>query len=409
VDGYSIDPKNRDHFDRVISDVSASALAGVVHLWSLDSRNEAFTVERLDNAMHRVCGSILLLLQALARTKAGRLVLVTRAGVAVGSAPRPPQLAQAPVWGLARVIALEQPQWQCLTIDLDPGVDAQEAAALIDEVVAPADESQVAFRGGSRFVARLVRKRRSQSSDRRLTLPAGEFRLSTKSRGMLDNLVFESPERAVPGPGEVEIRVHASGLNFRDVLNALGMYPGDPGPMGGECAGRVSALGPGVTDLQVGDDVVCVAGGSFSRHVITPRQAAVRLPNSLSYEQGASIPMTFLTAYYGLHHLAGIKKGDRVLVHAAAGGVGQAAVQIAVRAGAEVYGTAGSLEKREFVREMGVRQVFSSRTADFASELMTLTGGHGVDIVLNSLTGAFISESLKVLAPCVQLLEFWNA
>jgi acyl transferase domain-containing protein/acyl carrier protein len=411
ADGYSIDPQSRDQLDRVIRDVTANTLAGVVHLWSLDSRNEAFDVERLDHAMNRVCGSMLLLVQVLARTKAAspRLVLVTRAGVAVGSAPRPPQLAQAPVWGLARVIALEQPQWQCLTIDLDPGDDAREPAAIVDEIVAPADETQVAFRGGARLVARLVRKRRSQSSDRRLNLPTGDFRLTTKSRGVLDNLFFEPQPRAVPGPGEVEIRVHASGLNFRDVLNALGMYPGDPGPMGGECAGRVSALGLGVTDLQVGDEVVCVAGGSFSRHVITPRQAVVQLPSSLTYEQGAAIPMTFLTAYYGLHHLAGIKKGSRVLVHAAAGGVGQAAVQIALRAGAEVYGTAGSIEKREFVRELGVRHVFSSRTADFTSELMALTGGHGVDIVLNSLTAGFISESLKVLAPGGHFLEMGKA
>jgi myxalamid-type polyketide synthase MxaB len=414
-DGYTVDPTCREHFDEMMKDAtSAAALEGVVHLWGLDARDEAYDADRLDAAVARGCGSLALLVQALASRpvadSAPRLSVVTRGAVAVGLAPWPVQVAQAPLWGLARTVSVEQPQLQCTVIDIDPGEELAAVDPIAVEVLAPGDENQVALRAGARFVARLVRKRRGHAGERRLTLPPGDsFELTTTSRGVLDNLCFVATPRRAPAPTEVEVRVHSAGLNFRDVLNALGMYPGDPGPMGGECAGRVTAVGSEVSDIQIGDDVVCLAGGSFGRYVITPREAVVHLPERLTYEQGAGIPVTFLTAHYGLHELARIKPGDRVLVHAAAGGVGQAAVQLALRAGAEVYGTAGSREKRDFVRALGVRHVFDSRVADFRADVMALSGGRGVDIVLNSLTGAFIPESLKVLKPGGHFLEIGKA
>src|SRR5690606_37821216 len=145
-----------------------------------------------------------------------------------------------------------------------------------------------------------------------------------------------------PGRGEVEIEVRTTGLNFRDVLNALGMYPGDAGPLGSECAGVVTAVGEGVDALRVGDAVVALAGNSFSSYVIAPAGTVVRKPAGLSFSAAATIPITFLTATYGLHHLARLQPGERVLIHAAAGGVGMAAVQLARRAGAEIYATAGN-------------------------------------------------------------------
>jgi acyl transferase domain-containing protein/acyl carrier protein len=389
---------------------AGAPLAGVVHLVSIGT-GEPANVGEVEELEATLCGSLLAVVQALAeRNEAAppRLVVATRGAYAVGAAPWVPRPEQAALWGMGRVVALEHPQLHCTMIDLDPAAPVGDTAWLARELLSTPDETQVAFRGGVRYAARLVRRGRA---DRGLTVPEGaeSFRLATSARGVLDNLCLERCERRQPGPGEVEIRVHASGLNFRDVLNALGMYPGDPGPMGGECAGAVVAVGEGVDTVAVGDDVLCLASGAFSKYVTTPAAAVVRLPEELTYEQGAGIPVTFLTAWYGLHHLAGLKRGDRVLVHSAAGGVGLAAVQIAVRAGAEVYGTAGSEEKREFVRALGARHVFSSRTADFAEPLMALTGGAGVDIVLNSLTGDFIPRSLQVLAPGGRFLEIGKA
>ena len=412
-DAATVDPTSRDHLAAVLDDARRRSipLQGVVHLWGLDAAAADLSATTLAPIEAHACGSLLALVQAMAGSSAAagpRLWVGTRGAMSVGLAPWPVEVAQAPLWGLARTVALEQPGLRCTTVDLDPGEAENSGHHLAEVLAAAADETHIAVRGGASYVARLVRRGRARGA--RLPVPAGEsFQLTTTSRGVLDNLTFESRPRVAPGPGEVEIRVHAAGLNFRDVLNALGMYPGDPGAMGGECAGRVTRVGAGVAGIAVGDDVLCLAGGSFSRYVVTPREAVVRLPANLTHEQAASIPVTFLTACYGLHHLAKIKKGDRVLVHAAAGGVGQAAVQLALRAGAEVYGTAGSVEKQEFVRSLGVRGVFSSRTAGFGPELMAMTGGRGVDIVLNSLTGAFIPESLRALAPGGHFLEIGKA
>ena len=147
----------------------------------------------------------------------------------------------------------------------------------------------------------------------------------------------------------------------------------------------------------------------FASHVTVVANMVVKRPEWLTVAEAAAMPVAYATAWYGLHHLARIKAGDRVLVHAAAGGVGIAAVQIARKAGAEVFGTAGSVEKREFVRSLGVEHVFSSRTADFGPALAVATGGAGVNIVLNALTGEFITRSREALAPGGTFLEIGKA
>ena len=210
------------------------------------------------------------------------------------------------------------------------------------------------------------------------------------------------------------MQVEASGLNFRDVLNALGMYPGDAGPLGGECAGTVVAVGPGVSDLRVGDAVMGLAFGSLASFVTTPAALLVRKPAALTFVEAATIPSAFMTAHHALDTLARLGAGDRVLIHAATGGVGLAALQIAQRAGAEVFATAGSDEKRAFLRSLGVKHVMSSRTLDFADEIQRVTGGTGVDVVLNSLTGAYVEKSLSVLAERGRFVELskigaWDA
>ena len=191
--------------------------------------------------------------------------------------------------------------------------------------------------------------------------------------------------------------MYATGINFRDVLNALGMYPGDPGPLGGECAGIISAVGADVSGLQIGDAVLGIATDSFSTYVNADARLLVHKPANLTFAQAASIPSVFLTAYYGLHHLAHIKAGDRILIHAAAGGVGMAAVQLARRAGAIIFGTAGNPEKRALIHSQGVEHVFDSRNLEFSEQIQQITNGEGVDIVLNSLAGDFIPQSVACL------------
>ncbi|HEV2147081.1 MAG TPA: SDR family NAD(P)-dependent oxidoreductase, partial [Longimicrobiaceae bacterium] len=232
----------------------------------------------------------------------------------------------------------------------------------------------------------------------------GPFRLEVTERGTLDNLAFRPVQRRRPGPGEVELRVLHTGLNFRDVLNALGMYPGDPGPLGLECAGVVERVGEGVAHLRPGEAVMALAPASLASHTTIPADFAVPLPAGVGAEGAATVPVTFLTALYALRDLAGLRPGERVLVHAAAGGVGIAAVQLARMMGAEVLATA-SPPKWDAVRALGVEHVMNSRTLDFSREVLEATGGEGVDVVLNSLAGDFIDASFAALRPGGRFVE----
>jgi acyl transferase domain-containing protein/acyl carrier protein len=234
-------------------------------------------------------------------------------------------------------------------------------------------------------------------------VPASQnFRLETSEPGLLDALTLYATTRQAPGPGEVEIEVYAAGLNFQDVLTALGMFVG---PLGSECAGRIVALGEGVEGLQVGDEVIAMGSGCFAAYITTPAAFVVPKPTHLSFAAAAAIPIVFLTAYYALHHVGRLRTGERVLIHAAAGGVGLAALQLAQRAEAEIFATAGSAEKRAFVQSLGVSHVMDSRSLAFADDVLERTQGKGVDLVLNSLAGEFIPKSLATLGTCGRFLE----
>jgi NADPH:quinone reductase-like Zn-dependent oxidoreductase len=216
-----------------------------------------------------------------------------------------------------------------------------------------------------------------------------------------------APARA-PGPGEVEIEVVAAGLNFRDVLSALGQLPGfenGVGELGSELSGVITALGEGVTKFRVGDPVFAFAPHSFATHVTTDARLAEPLPRGISFEDAAGLPIAFLTAEYGLDHLARLERGERLLIHSATGGVGLAAVQIAKDRGAEIFATAGSEEKRAYLRDLGIAHVFDSRSLAFKDEILAATGGEGVDVVLNSLAGDFIRAGLEVLRPFGRFIE----
>jgi polyketide synthase 12/myxalamid-type polyketide synthase MxaB len=179
----------------------------------------------------------------------------------------------------------------------------------------------------------------------------------------------------------------------------------DEDALGGECAGRVVAVGPEVEGLAVGDAVVAIGAGFFGSFATTSAALVAKMPEGASFEEAATVPIAFLTAHYALNHQARMGAGDRVLIHAAAGGVGMAAVQLARRAGAEIFATAGSPAKREYLRSLGIPHVMDSRSLAFAEEVMERTAGTGVDIVLNSLAGDFIPKSLSVLAPGGRFLE----
>ncbi|WP_344294856.1 SDR family NAD(P)-dependent oxidoreductase, partial [Streptomyces synnematoformans] len=335
------------------------------------------------------------------RFAAGRLLLLTRRAVAVG-ADEDPDLAAATAWGLVRAAAAEYPG-RLLLIDTDGTAESLRALPR----AAASGEPQLALRAGEPLAARLARATAPASA---LVPPDGTtaWRLDVTAPGSLDHLaLLPAPEATAPlAPGQVRLSVRAAGLNFRDVLGALGMYPGEV-TIGAEAAGVVVETAPDVADLAPGDRVFGMVRGAVGPLATADRRLLAPLPPDWSFAQAATVPVVYLTAYYGLVDLAALKPGQSVLVHAAAGGVGTAAVQLARHLGAEVYGTA-SPGKQAALRALGLPadHVASSRTLDFEAAFRGAGGtGGGVDVVLNSLAHEFVDASLRLLRPGGRFLE----
>ncbi|MBL9094617.1 MAG: SDR family NAD(P)-dependent oxidoreductase, partial [Planctomycetaceae bacterium] len=342
---------------------------------------------------------------------APQLWFVTRGAQPVGGDDHPLVAAQTPLIGFGRVLLNEHPEFRCRLVDLGPADDAAVAArALVHEFDAADREDQVAWRGGVRYVHRLTRMSNLDSprpAERGLASDV-PCRLQIGRHGMLDQLRLRPIERRAPEPHEVEVAVCAAGVNFRDVMKALGIYPGDApdaDSLGDEFAGVVTRVGSAVTARRVGERVFGVCLGAMATHVTVDAGVCMPLPDDMSFEEGATIPVVYLTAYRALNQLARMQPGERVLVHSAAGGVGHAATRLALQAGLEVFGTAGSPAKRQMLRNIGVHHVFNSRTLDFADEIMAVTKGEGIDIVLNSLAGDAIPRSLELLRLNGRFLE----
>nr|WP_062339553.1 type I polyketide synthase [Herbidospora sakaeratensis] len=321
----------------------------------------------------------------LAAENPGRLVVVTERAVDTGSGGLLVDVTGAAVWGLVRAAAAENPGRLAL-VDLDVPLSADGAQELV-RAAAAAGESQIAVRGGRPLVPRLARP------DKALALPSGSWRLDFTERGTLENLTLTSADNAVLKAGEVRVGLRAGGVNFRDVLNVLGMYPGDAGQLGLEGAGVVLETGPEVTAYKPGDLVMGLFSGAFGPEAVTDQRLLARVPDGWTLAEAAAAPVVFLTAYHALVELADLRPRESVLIHAAAGGVGIAAVQLARHLGAEVFGTA-SPSKWPVLRELGLPEthVASSRTLDFE------TAFPSVDVVLDSLAGEFVDASLRLAA-----------
>ncbi|HEX4085419.1 MAG TPA: SDR family NAD(P)-dependent oxidoreductase [Chthoniobacteraceae bacterium] len=348
------------------------------------------------------CAELLALLQ-LARADAKmRWLIVTREAQPVRD-DEPVRPAPAALWGFARTIQTEYPGWQVSLFDYSgDDVPGEAIARELSE-----SEPETAWRAGSRFVRRL---RPVQPKVPAPSTNAPGYALEIGQPGLIDSLRFRGRPRRAPLAGEVEVEIAAAGLNFRDLMKALDLYPaknGVPLALGDEFSGRVLRVGRGVKRLKPGDRVMGIAlhGGAFGSHIVLPAEAVWKIREDLDLAAAASIPISFATAFHALHTLARLQRRETVLIHAAAGGVGLAAVQLALKRGAIVFGTAGSEEKRKYLHSLGVSQVMDSRTLDFSEETLCLTGGRGVDVVLNSLAGAFQQASLDVCAPNGRFVE----
>lgn len=387
------------------------------HLGPADRSDHVVCLLGWNDTPGMASASVLRLLQSVqalaARPgKASRLWLVTRGGALTTglSSSQAPNPAQAAVWGFGRVVMNEYPQLFCTLVDLacDPAAPSTPAR-LENELLRPDDAGEIVLSVAARHCL-VMREERGE--DTRAVPPEARFRLDFHAPGQLRNLVW-LPETERPlRDDEIEVCTQAAGLNFRDLMYLLGLLPDEAvedgfagASLGLEFSGVVSRVGARVTDRLPGDAVMGFGASCFASHIVTRADAVARMPDEWSFEAAATVPTVFFTVYYALKHLGDLQPGERILIHGAAGGVGIAAIQLARHLGAEIYATAGSDEKRDFVRLLGADRVFDSRSLSFADDILAATAAEGVDMVLNALAGEAMRRSLDVLKPFGRFLE----
>jgi acyl transferase domain-containing protein/NADPH:quinone reductase-like Zn-dependent oxidoreductase/acyl carrier protein len=410
VDCAGPEAEARDWWRETLQKISGSvARLHAVWLAGYDTRQDRLAREHLDIALSGTSRLAAFLAARDAAPSDMRLSVVTGGAFGGGTRPQWPDFRPVPsqgaMLGFFRVLRNEFRGLNPRLIDLhgDSGAALARLADCLAEMTDPDGEEETVLAGGERLVPRLERFK--AGADAAATL-------AFDSPGSLRDLYWKATDIPTPSDDRICVRVRHAGLNFRDVMFSLGLLPdealenGFSGPsLGMECSGTVCAVGKSVTEFTVGDEVMCFAPAALATHVVTAAAAAARKPETLSFAEAAAVPVAFLTAWYSIKHLARAAKGERLLIHGAAGGVGLAAIQIAAHLGLEVYATAGTPEKRNFLRSLGVRHVFSSRSLTFADAVLRATNGEGVDMVLNSLSGEAVAAGLSTLRPFGRFLE----
>jgi NADPH:quinone reductase-like Zn-dependent oxidoreductase/short-subunit dehydrogenase/acyl carrier protein len=423
---YHLDPRNPAHIETLLLEAGSAfgQINGILHLHGLnkspaDKETDAVLAQQIDRCA--IAAAIIQACESTNTTATCWLLTARTSKTLLSGHQQIPQTfhiedtIDAPLRGFGRTLMNEASNFAIRLIDLaEPDAVECIVSALERELRYPDAELEIALSAtGERFVPRL----RIEAQAGAQVAPAGKpasniARLGFQLPGQLRGLRWESHPRIPPAEDEIEIDVQATGLNFRDVMYALGMLSdetvenGFAGPtLGVELSGIVASVGAKVEGLAPGDKVVAFGPACFGNQVITKAAATALMPPGISFEAAATIPTTFFTAYYALHHLARLQEGEKVLIHGAAGGVGIAAIQIAKWRGAEIFASAGSEEKRDFLKLLGVDHILDSRSLAFADKILALTGGEGIDVVLNSLAGEAINRNFQVLKHFGRFLE----
>ena len=380
--------------------------------WTADSSNMSSNARIL-----------LTLAQIIIRLKAfPKLGLVTFGSAGIVEIDDILKLDNVMLHGMMRVIRNECPNMPSKIIDLSINPSKDEVNELIKEILAlryDKDDFEIALRGTKRYLRQLLPVKKEaveNAASQILSGMGGYYQAELLEAGMLDNVVFRQCVFSYPNDREIEIEVQAAALNFKDIVNIMGILP-ERALQGGlakeqlgfEVAGSVVRCGQYVTKFKQGDEVLARVSHGFAGRVIIQEDYVVLKPEHLTPQQAACIPVAYLTAYYSLNYLAKLQKGETVLIHSAAGGVGIAAIRLAQMMDANIIATSGTKAKRDFIRELGVKHVFDSRSLNFYNQVMKSTNHHGVDVVLNSLTGNHITQSIKCLAPFGRFVEIGKA
>ncbi|MFQ5335817.1 MAG: zinc-binding dehydrogenase, partial [Flavobacteriales bacterium] len=421
-DDLTMDPLSEKQAAQAIEQASDQGdFEGIIFCWAMDlPANEALSAAAIEEAEAK--GSITLMnimkkLNSSHYEENPKIWVLFSGAQSVAGTPAQPALAQEGLRGVAKVCLNEFPNYLTTLVDFSMPVEDAELDAFIEEIYAPDRVDELAFRGGKRYVNILERLSTDNIAQRSMTkVPAEGFpyTASITEYGVLDNIVLRKTERRKPASDEVEVQVKASALNFRDIMIAMGLLS-DAAVEGGlfgrtfglECAGVVSAVGSDVTGVKTGDEVMATAPACLGGFAYPKACHVVQKPSHINWQEAASLPVVYTTTYFSLIHHCRLTKGESILIHAAAGGVGIAAINIANAIGAEIYATVSTEEKRKYIEKLGVKpgNIMNSRTLSFADELMEKTNGRGVDVVLNSLSGEAIFKSIRCLAPYGRFVE----
>ena len=400
-DGFRLRADAAEDWKQLMEVCSGEAPERIVYLWTLDDPWDS-------DPVLMGTGPLLQLTHAIELTRPTaklRIDMVTRGAQPVGRDMHAMMPAQAPAVGLLRVMCSEHSNFVCRAVDLPPSASPRDETLLWEELLRCDAEREIAFRGEARYARRLARGRPHEEQWLGSEVP---LRLDSRERGHLDTLHFVPFQMPSCESRQVLIGVRAAGMNFRDVLKALALYPGeapDARIFGDEVAGIVTAVGTEVTHIKPGDRVFGIAAFGLATHTLARAGDMRRIPANLSFDQAATLPVVFMTAWHALKNVARMRAGESILIHAGAGGVGMAAIQIAHHLKVEVIATAGSAMKRALLKTLGVKHVIDSRRADFAEAILELTAGRGVDVILNSLAGEAIAMGLSCLAEFGRFVE----
>ena len=405
---FAVKTDDRGHYAKAFESMRVDGLLAmtgtlrIVYLCSIDAEELRKTIsEALLQSQCLDYGACLALVQAVigqGLDVALHVVTTSASDIKHAEVTDVSSAAGAALASLCRTLLQEHPELGAKYIFLAETPSHNDRDLLFD-LLSNRSEPEMMLLGGIAYVPHWAARKAVGDNEGR---PAIE--LSAGATGLIEDLTYAEIKRAMPGDDEVEIEVLATGLNFRDVMKTLKMLDDDGLSLGGECSGVVVRAGKDAP-FVVGDEVMAFTAGAFRSYVTVRASNVILKSAALSFAEAASLPIAYMTAVLGLDRLARIRPGESILIHAAAGGLGQAAVQVAKARGARIYATAGSETKREYLRAQGIEFVADSRTVGFASQVLDATGGRGVDVVLNSLAGEFIEESFRALASNGRFLE----
>jgi acyl transferase domain-containing protein/NADPH:quinone reductase-like Zn-dependent oxidoreductase/acyl carrier protein len=338
-----------------------------------------------------------------------RLVVVAAGGSPVASDQSDPDASG--LWTFARVLQNEYEELDIFLLDATfSRSQTSDAVMSLLAYGGPEREWVCSARTGLLSVVRAVPSYVSDAARKTSMFEAATIQQQTSGR--VDSIVWTQDQVPVPGADEIVVKVAATGLNFRDVMWSMGLLPEEAledgfagATIGMEMAGTVVAIGSAVTDLSLGDDVMGIGPKAFSTHMVVARDGVTKVPHGIDLAAAATVPVAFLTAYYAMVELGRVREGETILIHGAAGGVGLAALQIAKLKGAKVIATAGTVEKRRFLTLLGADHVFDSRSLAFVGDVLRVTDGEGVELVLNSLFAEAMERSFELVKPFGRFLE----